>query len=148
MKVVLQRVTSASVEVEKKIVGKIDNWLLLLVGMSENDDEATIEKMVKKILNLRIFQDENGKMNLSVLDTGGEILSVSQFTLFADCKKWNRPSFIGAGNPEIAKKLWEDFNQKIFEKTGKIQTGIFGADMKVALENDGPVTIILDSEEL
>ena len=146
MKVVIQRVASARVAVDAQIVGSIHTGLLLLVGMSETDNATTIEKMVKKILNLRIFEDDDGKMNRSILDVGGEILSVSQFTLFADCSRWNRPSFIGAGNPAIARQLWEDFNAKILENMGTIETGIFGADMKVTLENDGPVTIILESE--
>lgn len=147
MKVVLQRVTSASVEVKEKIVWKIQNGLLLLVGIESGDSEDLIEKFAKKILNLRIFEDENGKMNLSVLDTGGSILSVSQFTLAADCKKWNRPSFANAENPEIAKIFWEKFNKKLSENI-VVETGIFGAEMKVSLINDGPVTIILDSKDL
>lgn len=147
MKVILQRVTSASVEVDNQIVGKITNGLLLLVGIESGDSEDLIKKFAKKILNLRIFEDENGKMNLSVLDTRGSILSVSQFTLAADCKKWNRPSFAGAENPEIAKKFWEKLNEKMRENI-IIETGIFGAEMKVNLINNGPVTIILDSRDL
>ncbi len=147
MKIILQRVTSASVEVDNKIVWQIKAWYLLLVWIGHNDSELDADKLAKKILNLRIFCDENGKMNLSLIDIGGKILSVSQFTLFADCKKWNRPSFTNAWNPDFAKKLWEYFNNKLRENI-EVETGIFGAEMKVNLLNNGPVTIILDSEEL
>lgn len=147
MKIVLQRVSHASVEVNWQIVGQIEKWLLLLVWVWQDDTKIDADKLAKKILNLRIFQDENEKMNLSVQDIGGKILSVSQFTLFANCKKGNRPSFTNAWHPEMAKNLWEYFNKKLRENIS-VETGIFGADMKVELENDGPVTILLDSKEL
>lgn len=147
MKIILQRVSSASVAVDGKIVGQIEKWLLLLVWVWQSDTKEDANKLAKKVLNLRIFRDENDKMNLSVQDIGGKILSVSQFTLFADCKKWNRPSFVNAWHPEIAKNLWEYFNEKLRENI-PVETGVFGADMKVSLENDGPVTIVLDSGEL
>lgn len=147
MKVVLQRVSHALVKVDKQIVWQIEKWLLLLVWVWQSDTKQDADKLTKKILNLRIFRDENDKMNLSVQDIGGKILSVSQFTLFADCKKWNRPSFVNAWHPDTAKNLWEYFNEKLRENT-QVETGVFGADMKVSLENDGPVTIVLDSGEL
>lgn len=148
MKAIIQRVNQASVQVEWNIVGKINRGFLVFFGISSGDSKADAEKILKKIFNLRIFQDENGKMNLSIKDINWEILSVSQFTLCADCKKWNRPSFTNAENPEIAKKLWEFCNEKIRTELGKVETGIFGADMKINIENNGPVTIILDSKEL
>lgn len=147
MRIIVQRVDNASVSVEWKIVWQIKKWLLLFVGIGQNDGENDIEKMVKKIINLRIFQDENQKMNLSVSDIDGQILSISQFTLFADCKKWNRPSFTNSANPEFAKNLWDFFNKKLGEYI-KVETGIFGADMKIDLLNNWPVTIFLDSENL
>ena len=143
MKIVAQRVTTASVEVDKKIVGKIDNGLMLLVSFTEGDDSTNIDYMVKKVLGLRIFDDEFGVMNLSVKDVGGSILSVSQFTLYADTKKGNRPSYINALNGEKAVKLYDMFNEKLKEQI-KVETGIFGSEMKVSLVNDGPVTIILE----
>lgn len=148
MKAIIQRVNHASVRVAWNIVGKIEHGLLVFFGVSSGDNEMDAEKILKKILNVRIFRDENEKMNLSVKDINGEILSVSQFTLCANCKKWNRPSFTNAENPEIAKKMWEFCNKKIRTELGKVETGIFGADMKIELENDGPVTIILDSKVL
>ena len=143
MKIVAQRVTTASVEVDKKIVGKIDNGLMLLVSFTEGDDSTNIDYMVKKVLGLRIFDDEFGVMNLSVKDVGGSILSISQFTLYADTKKGNRPSYINALNGEKAVKLYDMFNEKLKEQI-KVETGIFGSEMKVSLVNDGPVTIILE----
>lgn len=147
MKIVLQRVCQAQVSVQNRIVWNIGKWLLLFVGIEIGDSENDIDKMVQKILNIRIFEDENAKMNLSVTDTLGEILSVSQFTLLADTKKWNRPSFQNAENPAIAEKLWNQFNEKMAKNLAHIETGIFGADMQVNIVNDGPVTIILDSKK-
>ena len=146
MRIVIQRVKKASVEVENKIVGKIDNGLLLLVGFTHDDTEADIDYLVKKVLTLRIFDDEKGVMNKSVLDVNGSILSVSQFTLYADTKKGNRPSYVGAMKGEYAIKLYEQFNSKLSEYI-KLETGIFGAEMNVSLINDGPITIILNSRE-
>lgn len=145
MKTVIQRVLDANVEVEKQIVGKIDKGLVILIGISDADTTKDIDNIVKKIISLRIFSDENNKMNLSLQDIQGEILAISQFTLFADCHKGNRPSFTNAGKPDYAKKLYEYFIQKCKEQNIKIESGIFGADMKVNLTNDGPVTIILES---
>ena len=148
MKVVIQRVNEASVEVEENIVGKIQKGLLLLVGVAKGDtaDEAIV--LAEKISKMRIFEDDNGKMNLSVADIGGSILSVSQFTLCADCRRGNRPDYMNAMPPAEANDLYEIFNSKLEEKGFIVQKGIFGADMKVSLINDGPVTIILDSNDL
>lgn len=143
MKIVAQRVKEAKVEVGKKTVGKIDNGLMLLVSFTNTDKEENIDWMVKKVLNLRIFDDSNGIMNLSVQDIKGSILSISQFTLYGDATKGNRPSYINALNGEEAVKLYDLFNEKL-KKHIKVETGIFGADMKVSLLNDGPVTIILE----
>ena len=143
MKLVVQRVTSSSVEVDKKIVGKIDKGLMLLVSFTEGDNEKNIDWMVNKVLNLRIFDDENGIMNKSVLDVGGSILSISQFTLYGDANKGNRPSYINALRGEEAVKLYNEFNDKLKNHI-KVETGVFGADMKVSLINDGPVTILLE----
>ncbi len=143
MKVVVQRALNASCKVDGKITGKIDHGLLLLVGFTEGDDHEKIKAMVQKIINLRIFDDENGVMNLSILDTKGSILSISQFTLYADTKKGNRPSYIQALNGNDATKLYDLFNQEL-EKYVPVQKGIFGADMKISFTNDGPVTIILE----
>ena len=144
MKIVLQRVSEASVKVDKKIVGSIEKGYLILLGISDDDTEEDIQKAVQKISKLRIFSDENGKTNLSISDIGGEILVVSQFTLYADCRKGNRPSFIGAGKPEYAKELYEYFIEYSKDYFRKVEHGIFGADMKVSLINDGPFTVILD----
>ena len=147
MKAVLQRVSSASVTISEKIVAQIDNGLLVLVGIEDADTQEDIYWICQKIVNLRIFGDENGVMNLSVKDILGEIIVVSQFTLHANTKKGNRPSYIKASKPEIAIPLYENFVQQMELELGKkIQTGKFGADMKVALVNDGPVTIIIDSK--
>ncbi len=143
MKIVAQRVTQAQVEVDNKVVGKIDNGLMLLVSFTSTDTEKNIDWMVKKVLNLRIFDDSSGKMNLSVQDIKGSILSISQFTLYADATKGNRPSYINALNGKEAIKLYDKFNEKLREQI-KVETGIFGAEMKVSLLNDGPVTIILE----
>lgn len=144
MKVLLQRVKKASVTVEEKIVGEIDNGLLILVGFTEGDGHSQIDWMINKITNLRIFDDENKVMNLSVKDVKGSILSISQFTLYADSKKGNRPSYINALGGESAVKLYKLFNEKLRETNIHIEEGIFGADMEVSLVNDGPVTIILE----
>ncbi len=147
MKVILQRVSSASVTISEKIVAQIGNGLLVLVGIEDADKQEYIHWLCQKIVNLRIFGDENDVMNLSVKDIQGDIIVVSQFTLHANTKKGNRPSYIKASKPEIAIPLYEDFVQQMELELGKkIQTGKFGADMKVALVNDGPVTIIIDSK--
>lgn len=149
MKCVIQRVLSSSVSVDGNIVGEIEKGFLILLGVAEGDTEADAEKLAKKISLMRVFEDSEGKMNLSVQDIGGEILVVSQFTLCADCKKGNRPSFVGAMRPEGATRLYELF-MALLKDNGvkKVDHGIFGADMKVSLVNDGPVTIILDTEML
>ena len=147
MKAVLQRVSKASVEINSSIVANINFGLLVLVGIEDADTQEDIHWLSQKIVNLRVFEDENGVMNLSVKDILGEIIVVSQFTLHANTKKGNRPSYIKASKPEIAIPLYENFVQQIELELGKkIQTGKFGADMKVALVNDGPVTIIMDSK--
>ncbi|MDI9540653.1 MAG: D-aminoacyl-tRNA deacylase [Bacillota bacterium] len=146
MKIVIQRVKRASVTIEGKVYSSIDAGYLLLVGFSSTDDEEILPLMAKKILELRINEDHQGKMNLSILDTGGEILSVSQFTLYADCRKGRRPSFTGACSPEKASQLYDKFNNILKESGLKVKTGIFQALMEVELINDGPVTVILDSD--
>ncbi len=147
MRVILQRSKASKVTIEGKVNGKIDKGYVALVGFTDGDNPEIVDKMIKKIVNLRVFEDENEKMNLSILDTNGSILSISQFTLYADTKKGNRPSFINAMNPEEASKLYDIFNQKLGEIL-HVETGIFGTDMKVEIYNDGPVTIVLDSDEL
>lgn len=145
MKAVLQRVLSAKVEVEGKITGQIKQGLLIFLGVGKEDSETECDKLADKISKLRIFSDENGKTNLSVNDIGGDLLVVSQFTLYADCHHGNRPSFINAGLPDNANRLYEYFSAKCAENiSGKVENGIFGADMKVSLENDGPFTIVLE----
>jgi D-tyrosyl-tRNA(Tyr) deacylase len=144
MKIVLQRVSSASVKVDSKIVGRIEHGLLLLIGFSSADTEESILPTIEKIVKLRIFSDEEGKMNKSVLDVEGSMLLISQFTLYADTKKGNRPSFIEAARPEQAIPLYEFFIAEMKKRIEKVETGIFGADMKVELVNDGPVTIVFD----
>ena len=146
MRVIIQRVNKASVEINNKIYNSIENGLMILVGFTQDDDSTDIDYIVKKIVNLRIFDDEDGIMNKSILDVGGSILSISQFTLYADTKKGNRPSYIKALSGEYSTKLYDEFNNKLnnFVET---KTGVFGADMKVSLINDGPVTIIIDSKE-
>lgn len=148
MKFVIQRVTHASVTVKEKIIGSIDKGFLVLIGICNDDTEDTADKMIKKTAGLRIFDDENGKTNLSLNDVGGELLLVSQFTLYADCKKGYRPSFINAGSPDHANKLYEYIINEFKKLEFKVETGKFGADMKVDLLNDGPFTILLDSNEL
>lgn len=147
MKVVLQRSKYSKVTIDNKINGKINHGYVALVSFTDGDNEEIIDKMIQKIIYLRVFEDENEKMNLSILDTKGSILSISQFTLYANCKEGRRPSFANAMNPTEAKKLYEIFNKKLSEYL-EVQTGIFGSDMKVEIYNDGPVTIILDSDEL
>ena len=149
MKVIIQRVIESDVKIDKRTVGEINKGLNLLVGVGHEDSEADLKKAVEKIVNLRIFEDENGKMNLSLLDIKGDVLIISQFTLFADIRKGRRPSFTNAASPEKANELYEKFIDMM--KTvvpGKVETGEFGADMKVSILNDGPVTIILDTKEL
>ena len=149
MKIVLQRVKNAQVKVDEKSVGKIEKGLLIFLGIGKNDDEKITDKFVKKICNLRIFEDENKKMNKSVKDINGDILIISQFTLYANCKSGNRPSFTEACEPQQANELYEYFKKMCSKELERnIQSGVFGADMKVELLNDGPVTIILDSEEI
>ena len=145
MKAVIQRSKNSSVKIDDKINGKIQKGLVIFSCFTEDDTSEDIDYIVKKTLNLRIFDDENGVMNKSILDDGGSILSISQFTLYAETKKGNRPSYIKALNGEKAIKLYEQFNQKLSESL-EVQTGIFGADMEVSIINDGPVTIIIDSK--
>lgn len=144
MKVVVQRVLNSNVKVNNEIVGSIDKGLMLLVGFTNGDNIDTINYMVNKILNLRIFDDENGVMNLSVKDVNGDILSISQFTLYGDARKGNRPSYINALKGEEATKLYDIFNETLKTSNLKVETGIFGEDMKVSLINDGPTTIIIE----
>lgn len=148
MKIVIQRVLEASVKIDGNIYGQIGKGYLLLIGISNEDTKQIADKMLEKISKLRIFEDENGKTNLSISDVGGEVLAVSQFTLYADCKKGNRPSFINAGKPDMAEELYLYMLDKCRELFGKVECGQFGADMKVSLINDGPFTIVLDSNEI
>ena len=149
MRIVIQRVKYASVTIDGKINGKIDKGFMVLVGFKEGDQESYIKPMAEKMAGLRVFEDENEKMNLSLADVGGDILAISQFTLYADCKKGRRPSFVEAMNPAQADDFYNKFVKECEVITGKkVETGIFGADMKVELLNDGPVTIILDSDEI
>ena len=145
MKVVIQRVSEAHVKVDGKIVGEINKGYMLLIGIDESDEKPDADWLVQKILNLRVFGDENDKLNLSIQDINGEILCISQFTLIADYKKGNRPSFIKAAKPDKAIPLFEYFKEQISKSGLKTESGIFGADMKVSLVNDGPVTILMDS---
>lgn len=146
MRVVLQRVSHASVTVEEKVIGKIQRGFLLLVGVTHDDTIEDMEYLVRKIVQMRIFEDEEGKLNRSIQDIGGEILSVSQFTLYADTKKGNRPSFSKAAPGDVALEMFEQFNGLLRDTGIPVETGQFGADMKVELLNDGPVTILLDSK--
>ena len=146
MRVVLQRVAHASVTVEEKVIGKIQRGFLLLVGVTHDDAMEDMEYLVRKIVQMRIFEDEEGKLNRSIQDIGGEILSVSQFTLYADTKKGNRPSFSKAAPGDVALEMFEQFNGLLRDTGIPVETGQFGADMKVELLNDGPVTILLDSK--
>lgn len=144
MKVVVQRCLNAKVEVDNKVVGKIDKGLMLLVAFTDTDNSNIIDYMVNKVINLRVFDDEQGIMNKSLIDTNGSILSVSQFTLYGDASKGNRPSYIKALSGDKATILYDEFNTKLKEKNIHTETGIFGADMKVSLTNDGPITILLE----
>ncbi len=146
LRIVLQRVAGASVTVDGERVGSIDKGYVALLGVSSTDTEKQADKLADKIAKLRIFPDENDKINLSAADVNGEILIISQFTLYADCKKGNRPSFVNAGDPKTAEKLYEYFINICKDKFTKVQHGIFGADMKVSLVNDGPFTVILEDE--
>ncbi len=148
MKLVIQRVQNSSVSIDGKVHGKIDRGFLVLVGFCPEDTAESLPKLVDKLIHLRVFEDEEGKMNLSLLDVGGSVLSVSQFTLYADCRKGRRPSFTGAARPEIAKPLYMQFNEALRAQGVPVETGVFGADMQVSLVNDGPVTILLDSADL
>ncbi len=143
MKVVIQRALDAKCIIDGKVHSQIDKGLVLLVGFGEDDSDVDLDWYVRKIINMRIFEDDNGKLNLSVLDIGGEILSISQFTLYANCIKGNRPSFVEALKPDLAMQKYQEFNQKLAEEI-KVKTGIFGEDMKVDFTNDGPVTIVLE----
>ena len=149
MRFVVQRVTHASVTVDGNVIGKIGQGFMVLIGVSDEDTKETADKMVKKLLGLRIFEDENGKTNLDIHTVGGSLLLISQFTLYADCKHGRRPSFIGAAAPAEADRLYEYFQQKVKDAgVQNVQHGEFGADMKVELLNDGPVTIMLDTDEI
>ena len=148
MRFIIQRVTNASVEIEGKIEGKINKGFLVFIGICENDNKEIADKLVKKMCGLRIFEDENGKTNLSLNDVGGELLLISQFTLYADCKKGNRPSFVKAASPDLASPLYDYIIEESKKYVDVVEKGIFGADMKVSLLNDGPFTVILDSDEI
>ena len=148
MRLVIQRVKNASVTVDNEVTGKIGKGYLVLVGVSDSDTESIADKLIRKMIGLRIFEDENGKTNLSLADVGGSLLLVSQFTLYANCRKGNRPSFIEAGSPEKAEALHEYMIRECKKSVPEVQTGIFGADMEVSLVNDGPFTVILDSDQL
>lgn len=147
MKFLIQRVNNAKVTVDGNVTGSIGKGYLVFIGIGADDTKEIADKLIKKMMGLRIFADENGKTNISVTDVNGELLLVSQFTLYADCKKGNRPSFVKAGQPELANELYEYIITEC-SKLINVQTGIFGADMKVELENDGPFTIMLDSEAM
>ncbi len=148
MRFLIQRVSSASVTVEEEVVGQIGQGYLVLLGVAETDTREIADRMIKKMIGLRIFSDEEGKTNRSLADVGGEILLVSQFTLYADCKKGNRPSFIRSGNPTMAEKLYEYIIAECKKQIPVVETGIFGAAMQVELVNEGPFTIVLDSKEM
>lgn len=148
MKFVIQRVTHAEVTIQERISGSIGRGYVVLCGVCNDDTRQTADKMLQKMLNLRIFADENGKTNLALKDVDGELLIISQFTLYADCRKGNRPSFIRSGSAEHAEQLYEYMLQQCREKGYPVQSGEFGADMKVSLLNDGPFTIVLDSEDI
>lgn len=148
MKFVIQRVKEAAVEVENQNIGSIHNGFLVLIGISNDDTKEIADKMIKKMTGLRIFEDDEGKTNLSLADVGGQLLLVSQFTLYANCRKGNRPSFMNAGTPDMAKALYAYIIDECKKTVPVVASGIFGADMKVSLINDGPFTIILDSAEI
>ena len=148
MKFVIQRVTEAKVDVDGKTVGSIGKGYMVLVGVAQTDTKESADRMIRKMIALRIFDDENGKTNLSLADVKGELLLVSQFTLYADCKKGNRPSFVKAGSPQMASPMYDFVLQEAEKYVAGVQRGVFGADMKIELVNDGPFTIILDSDEI
>lgn len=148
MRFLVQRVTQANVEVEHQIIGSIGKGVLVFVGISNTDTEEIADKMVKKLIGLRIFEDENGKTNLDIRTVGGELLIISQFTLYADCRKGNRPSFTHAGSPDLADTLYRYIIRRCRQEIAKVEEGSFGAEMKVSLLNDGPFSIWLDSEEI
>lgn len=148
MKFVVQRVAHASVTVDDTVCGKINKGFMVLIGVGKDDDETIADKMVSKLIHMRIFEDENGKTNLALKDVGGELLLISQFTLYANCKKGNRPSFTDAGSPDKANALYEYIISKCREEIEVVEKGIFGAEMKVELLNDGPFTVFLDSDEI
>lgn len=148
MRFVIQRVTASSVTINGEIRGRIGKGFLVLIGVGNEDTVETADKMIRKMINLRIFEDENGKTNLGLKDVGGELLLISQFTLYADCRRGNRPSFVNAGAPDMAKKMYEYIISECKKEIKVVEQGEFGADMKVELLNDGPFTIILNSEEL
>lgn len=148
MKAVIQRVTQAHVRIEGNVVGSIGKGFLILLGVGQDDSEEQVEKLWSKIFRMRIFADENGKTNLSLGDVAGEVLVVSQFTLYADCRRGNRPSFTKAGSPDSANALYERFVERARRDVKRVETGEFGADMQVSLQNDGPFTILLDTDEL
>ena len=148
MRFVIQRVTESSVKVDNEVIGQIGKGFMVLIGVADSDTRDIADKMIKKMLGLRIFEDENGKTNLSLDTVGGELLLISQFTLYANCKRGNRPSFTEAGKPDMAEELYEYIIRKCKEQVTVVEQGRFGADMKVSLVNDGPFTIVLDSERL
>ena len=148
MKFVIQRCQEASVSVDGKTVGAIEKGLMVLIGVGKDDTTDVVDKYLKKLLQLRIFEDENGKTNRSLMDIGGQLLLVSQFTLYANCRHGNRPSFTDAGDPQKAEELYEYLIERAKEQVSVVEQGIFGADMKVALVNDGPFTVVLDSRDL
>lgn len=148
MKFVIQRVTEASVKVDGNVIGQIGKGYMVLIGVAETDTKEVADRLIKKMIGLRIFEDENGKTNISLADVNGALLLVSQFTLYANCKKGNRPSFIEAGSPDKANELYEYIISECKKQVAVVEQGEFGADMKVSLVNDGPFTIILDSEQL
>ena len=147
MRFIIQRVSEASVTVEDQTIGKIQKGFLVLIGVSDSDTQETADKLIKKMIGLRIFEDENGKTNLSLADVNGSLLLVSQFTLYANCKKGNRPSFVKAGAPDKANRLYEYFVERCRQYVPKVEHGSFGADMKVELLNDGPFTLVLNADE-
>ena len=148
MRFVIQRVTNSKVTVDGNVIGQIGKGFMVLIGVADSDTKEIADKMIRKMINMRIFEDENGKTNLGLKDVGGSLLLISQFTLYADCKKGNRPSFIKAGAPDKANELYEYIIAKCKEDIDVVEKGEFGADMKVELQNDGPFTILLDSEEI
>ena len=148
MKFLIQRVTDANVSVDGKVVGKIGKGFMVLIGIAGTDTVEIADKMIKKLIRMRIFEDENGKTNLALKDVGGELLLISQFTLYSDCKKGNRPSFVNAGAPDMADEMYQYIISQCKKEIDVVEKGIFGADMKVSLVNDGPFTIVLDSDEI